>query len=249
MQLLVSVTNASEAAAALEGGADLIDAKDPRSGALGAVTPQVLRAIHAAVGGSRPVTAALGDASDEAAIEEAAQAFTLAGARLVKIGFAGTSDAGRVSSLIAAAVRGAGDRGAVVAVAYADDERAGSLAPEALVAVAARAGATGVLLDTADKDGPGLRERMPVHALASWVASAHAAGLQVALAGKLTAADLSFVREAGADIAGVRGAACDGGRLGCVSAGLVCRLRAMLNDGSVRLQPDLGRGYREKEIV
>ena len=228
MQLLVSVTNASEAAAALEGGADLIDAKDPRSGALGAVSASTLRDIHAAVGGSRPVTAALGDALDEAAIEDHARAFTSAGARLVKIGFAGTSDAGRVSSLISAAVRGAGEHGAVVAVAYADAERAGSLPPEKLVAVAARAGAAGVLLDTADKDGPGLRERMPIHALASWVASAHAAGLQVALAGKLTAADLSFVREAGADIAGVRGAACDGGRLGCVSADRVRRLRALL---------------------
>src|SRR5439155_15237045 len=120
MQLLVSVSNAAEAAAAIEGGADLIDAKDPRSGALGAVAPDVLRAIYAAVGGSRPVTAALGDAADEDAIERRARAFTAAGAQLVKVGFAGISDIGRVASLLGAAVRGADGHGAVVAVFYAD---------------------------------------------------------------------------------------------------------------------------------
>jgi (5-formylfuran-3-yl)methyl phosphate synthase len=40
------------------------------------------------------------------------------------------------------------------------------------------------------------------------VADAHAAGLQVALAGALRAEDLPVVRETGADIAGVRSAAC-----------------------------------------
>ena len=39
-----------------------------------------------------------------------------------------------------------------------------------------------------------------------------------ALAGKLRVTDLSFVRDCGADVAGVRGAACDDGRHGRVSA-------------------------------
>ena len=38
------------------------------------------------------------------------------------------------------------------------------------------------------------------------------------LAGKLAADDLPFVRDTGADVAGVRGAACEGGRTGRVSA-------------------------------
>ena len=53
MRLLVSVTSAAEASAALAGGADVIDAKDPRRGALGAVSPQTLRAILAAVDDAR----------------------------------------------------------------------------------------------------------------------------------------------------------------------------------------------------
>ena len=229
MRLLVSVSSAAEASAALAGGADVIDAKDPRSGALGAVSVDVLRDIHAATAGARPVTAALGDAADEAAIENAARVFAVAGAAFVKVGFLGIASAERVATLTAAAVRGAAAGGrmpcGVVVVAYADADRAKSVAPAALVDVAVRAGAAGVLLDTADKSGPGLRALVSERALAAWVATAHDSLLLVALAGKLTAGDLPFVRDAGADIAGVRGAACDDGRNGRVSAERVRLLR------------------------
>ena len=40
-------------------------------------------------------------------------------------------------------------------MAYADADRAASPDPRAIVDAAASAGATGVLLDTADKHGPG----------------------------------------------------------------------------------------------
>lgn len=227
----MSVADAADAAAALAGGADVIDAKDPLAGALGAVSPETLRAIHARVAGARPVTAALGDASDEATIEAAARAYAADGAALVKVGFSGIADGGRVAALTAAAVRGA--RAAshrscgVVAVAYADAHRVASLAPALLVDRAARAGATGVLLDTADKNGAGLRALIAPETLAAWVRQAHDAGLVVALAGKLTAADLPYVRDTGADIAGVRGAACDGGRTGRITAPRVQLLRAL----------------------
>jgi uncharacterized protein (UPF0264 family) len=101
--------------------------------------------------------------------------------------------------------------------------------PIAIVEIAARAGAIGVLLDTANKCGPGLRGLVAPSVLAAWVTKAHDAGLIVALAGKLTADDLVFVREAGADIAGVRGAACEGGRTGRVTADRVQMLRARLS--------------------
>jgi uncharacterized protein (UPF0264 family) len=113
----------------------------------------------------------------------------------------------------------------VVAVAYADSDRSESIAPAALVDVAARAGAEGMLLDTADKTGPGLRGLMPPEVLAMLVTRLHERGLFVALAGQLTAADLAFVRDTGADVAGVRGAACDSGRMGSVSADRVRTLR------------------------
>jgi uncharacterized protein (UPF0264 family) len=50
----------------------------------------------------------------------------------------------------------------------------------------------------------------------------------VALAGRLQLDDLDFVREAGADVAGVRGAACDGGRAGRINAEIVRALADVL---------------------
>ncbi len=220
----MSVANAEEAAAAMAGGADVIDAKDPHAGALGAVSMPVFRAIHAQVAGVRPVSAALGDADDEAGLERASRRFAEAGAAFVKIGFAADAGPGRIATLVTAAVRGAAGRCDVVAVAYADAPPYAGLA--IFADIAAHGGAAGVLLDTANKSGAGLCRTLSADALASWVERSQRAGLFAALAGRLTAADVPFVHAAGADIAGVRGAACEGGRTGLVTAERVrqCRI-------------------------
>jgi len=227
MQLLVSVADAIEAAAALDGGADIIDAKDPASGALGAVTLDVFRDIHALVGGVRLVTAALGDAVDKASAKQIAEAYARAGARLVKIGFAGVSSHARVKTLLTGTRDGATGYAGVIATAYADADRVASLDPFAIVDAAAAAAVTGVLLDTADKHGPGLRQLMSPTTLRAWVAAARDARLLVAVAGKLTADDFEAVHELGADIVGVRGAACDNGRTGSIAAARVRQLKSV----------------------
>jgi uncharacterized protein (UPF0264 family) len=228
MRLLVSVAQPGEALAALAGGADVIDAKDPQTGALGAVSVEVLREISRLVDGRRPLTAALGDAVNEGELERSACEFAAAGAALVKVGFAGILIPRRVEALITAAVRGA-NRGnrqtGVIAVAYADADRVASISHIHLIEVARDAGARGLLLDTANKEGPGLPGLVTLAGLRAWVSEAHDEDLLVALAGQLTAGDLSFVRDAGADIAGVRGAACVGGRNGQVTAQRVQLLR------------------------
>src|SRR2546423_15048726 len=68
MRLLVSVRGSVEARAALAGGADVIDAKDPARGALGPVQRDRLAAIRRAGGAARPVSAPLGDPRDEAVV-------------------------------------------------------------------------------------------------------------------------------------------------------------------------------------
>lgn len=233
MQLLVSVQSGEEAAAALAGGADIIDAKDPRNGPLGAVSLEVLTAIAAAVRGRRPITAALGDAEAEAALERHAAAFAACGAALVKVGFAGVSSRTRVEALTRAAVRGTG-AGRVIAVAYADHARVDAAPPDAVIAAAADAGAAGILVDTADKSGPGLLDILQPEALEALVHQARRRHLLVAMAGRLTLADLGIVGRAGPDIAGVRGAACEGGRAGGVSVARVRALRDALTG-----RPDL----------
>ena len=81
------------------------------------------------------------------------------------------------------------------------------------------------MVDTAVKDGRGLFEWLSP---ASLVAEAHALGLEVALAGALSASDLPAVRDTGADIAGVRSAACVGGRSGQLDGALVAAMRELL---------------------
>jgi uncharacterized protein (UPF0264 family) len=235
MELLVSVATAPEAAAALAGGAHIIDAKDPSRGALGAVSARVLRDICARIDGARPVSAALGDAADEVRLRRDAHAAGSAGVAFVKVGFAGVCDRRRAAALLSAAVSGAACE--VVAVAYADAAAAGAVAPDAVVDIASAAGASGVLLDTADKSGPGLRELLAAAAIAAWVAQAHRQGLRVALAGQLGAADLAFARDAGADIVGVRGAVCRRGRLGPVDSAKVRVLADLIGGNRHDLDP------------
>src|SRR5205823_1393503 len=186
MQLLISVAGPAEARAALSGGADVIDAKDPRRGALGPVPLHRLAGIRAAVAGARPLSAALGDATSEEALAGAVGAAVSVGVAFVKVGFAGVTSETRARRLAVAAQRRVPpDEGTrVVLVAYADWRPAESLAPARIVAVAAAAGAAGVLLNTASKGAP-LFTIATVASVAAWVAAAHAAGLFAALAGGL----------------------------------------------------------------
>jgi (5-formylfuran-3-yl)methyl phosphate synthase len=233
MRLLVSVASAEDARAAVEGGADIVDAKDPEAGALGAVTLAHLREIRDAVAGARPLTAALGDAADAPAIEQMARDFAETGVSLVKIGLLGAPHTGDAVTRVRAAMRGAVAHGSgVVVVAYADASSAEAPSPAAVVDIAMCAGARGVLIDTVHKHGPGLLGVMSVDALRRWTASARAVGLLVAVAGRLTGPDLGRVAASGADVAGVRGAACDGGRNGKVSSQLVRELVMRLGTSS-----------------
>ena len=253
MRLLVSAASATDAAAALAGGASFIDAKNPDAGALGPVSLEVFQDIVAAVAGQRPVTAAIGDARSRASVETDARMFASHGAGLVKVGFSGIAAIPVVRALAEAAVSGAhAGGGRAVLVAYVDRAH-DCVSPAALLDVASFAGAAGVLLDTADKGGRRLTELLSPASLAAWVDRAHRQALLVALAGRLHADDLPIVRQCGADVAGVRGAACMGGRGGVVE---VARVRALLdaceggrrvreNSASQRLRADAGSGTRQ----
>ena len=226
MQLLVSVAAASEARAARLGGADVIDAKDPRDGALGAVRSELLGALRNAVGAGRPLSAALGDRGPAALVERRARGAAQVGASFVKLGFRGALAVSQARRRAAAARRGAGPRTGLVLVGYADWPRVRGIDPAALLALATESGAVGVLLDTALKDA-GLFTRLQPDAVATWVAAAHAAGLFACLAGSLRGADFATARALGADVVGVRGAACVGGRTGRVSRRRVAALSAL----------------------
>jgi (5-formylfuran-3-yl)methyl phosphate synthase len=232
MRLLVSVVDGGEARAAAAAGADIVDVKNPAEGALGAPSPAVIEAVRAAVPEELPVSAAIGDMPNlpgTAAL--AALGAARSGAAFVKVGLWGVSTDTEAVALLRAVRAGvAGVPGTVVvAAAYADARRVAHapFAPELLPRVARAAGAGVCLLDTAVKDGRGLLDWLAPDALTALVAEAHAADLHVALAGALRAEDLPLVRATGADIAGVRSAACgDGRRAGPLEPARVRALQA-----------------------
>ena len=235
MKLLVSVTDAREARVAVEAGVDIVDVKNPDEGSLGAPAPGVIERVREVVPAERPVSAAIGDLPNlpgTAAL--AALGAARSGAGYVKVGLWGTSTEDEAVALLSA-VRDALDGGvAVIAAAYADAERVpgGPLPPGAVVAAARRARVGGCLVDTALKDGRGLFEWLGPERLAALVAEGHAAGLEMALAGALRAEDLETVRATGADIAGVRSAACqDGRRTAPLDADRIARLRELCSGG------------------
>lgn len=237
MRLLVSVRSAAEAVAALEGGAHIIDAKEPRRGSLGPVGASALREITGVVPPNIPLSVALGDVATAAAVSRALGALNLdprPGGTFVKLGFRGVSSENVFGGLLGAAVAAAASvrcRPRVVAVAYADHARAGVPSPATVVPIAIAAGASALLLDTAVKDGRGLTSWMAPSPLASWVTQARQAGLLTALAGALAIDSLEPVLAAGPDVIGVRGAACSGGRNGMVESGQVRALVAILTSG------------------
>jgi (5-formylfuran-3-yl)methyl phosphate synthase len=229
MRLLVSVTDAHEARVAVEGGVDIVDVKNPAEGSLGAPGPGVIERVRDVVPPERPVSAAIGDLPNlpgTAAL--AALGAARSGAAYVKVGLWGTSTTDEAVAVLRAARDAVDRRATLIAAAYADAERVpdGPLPPGAIVEAARRAGAGGCLLDTAVKDGRGLFQWLTPESLEALVAEAHAAGLEMALAGALRAEDLSVVRATRADIAGVRSAACrDGLRTARLDAERIALLR------------------------
>jgi hypothetical protein len=234
LQLLVSVRSADEVGPALAGGADIIDAKEPERGSLGAVDRGVLGDILQRVPHHRSVSAALGDVSSPAEILAALDGLVLP-ARMsptyLKLGFAGVSSPNEIQQLIQLAVERVSPMNAspgIVAVAYADPERAGTVRPALIPPLAKAAGAAGVLLDTYEKDGLGLLEWLSPGELLDWVRSARHEGLVSALAGSLRPGDLALICQVQPDVVGVRGAACIGGRRGRVSEDRVRQFRRAL---------------------
>ncbi len=230
MQLLISVVTADEVEAAVSGGADIVDVKDPREGSLGAAAPHVVRAVRAAVPAGVPVSVAIGDVPDLPGMAALAAAGAAScDVAYVKVGLLGPSDEASALRLLKAVCRAAAEAARpprVMAAGYADAAAVGALPPLLLPAVAAAAGTHGCMLDTARKDGGTLFTALDDDDLRRFVEGCRERRLVSALAGSLTEGDLARLAAIGPDIVGFRGAACGGDRTsGRVDARAVRRLK------------------------
>lgn len=255
--LLVSVRNADEAKAAVAGGADIIDIKEPLQGPLGMAEPAVIDDVIAAVSGRAPVSAALGETCDwlrDAGATDSASVVPRlpTGLTFAKLGLAGLSrssdwftDWHRVRSVFETA---AGRPLPWVAVAYADADVAQAPPVGEIIAAAARTGCCGVLIDTWDKSGHGVLELIPTDELRSWRRLARERGLFFALAGRLRSDDLRRRSIRACNVVGIRSAACaDGDRTQMIAASRVAELRRRLHRRGARTDRqarDAARGIR-----
>lgn len=231
MQLLISVISAAEVREAIAGGADILDVKNPAEGSLGAHFPRVIQQIRASAPRPLKVSVAIGDMPNlPGTASLAALGAASCDADYVKVGLWGPRTEAE-AVLLLQEVRQAVSSFPIVVIAalYADAHRAGTLDPQLLPRIARAGGVAGCMLDTAIKDGRHLFDFLSPGMLQALAAEAHASGLLFALAGALREQDLPLVRDLGADVAGVRSAACrDNCRAGPLDAERVRRLREVI---------------------
>ena len=208
-QLLISVRSAEEALAAIAAGADLIDVKEPSKGALGMAEAEVVAAVVDAVAGQVPVSAAFGE-WHPAILTEAHWHLQLK-LDYIKWGLAGyTHTPGWGEDLLD--VRRQVRRGPeVVAVAYADWQRAKSVPPDEVAKFAKRFRFKAFLLDTYVKDSKNLLNFLDVDEITELVTTLQASGVPVAIGGSLKFENLKALKAVKPTWYAVRGAVCMAG--------------------------------------
>ncbi len=199
--LLASVNTLREAKTALDVGADIIDLKQPRKGALGALSTEQVYSITKEIAGRKPVSATIGDLPMYPdLIYKAVSNMSKTGVNYIKIGL--FPDGDLLSTLLKLKPLCHQDT-ALIAVFFADNNPDLKLIPRI-----AETGFTGVMLDTMDKRKGSLTDLMALETIESFVASADKHQLITGLAGSLLASDIPVLAELQPDYLGFRSALC-----------------------------------------
>ncbi|TJV88276.1 MAG: dihydroneopterin aldolase, partial [Mesorhizobium sp.] len=210
-RMLASVTGVDEAEIALSGGVDIVDLKDPKAGALGAVSTQTIRRTISFIAGRAPVSAVCGDLPMEPeTIRAKAEEIAATGVDYVKIGFFPSANA----AACAAALEPLAARTKLIAVLFAD------LAPDfELLPKFAKHRFHGAMVDTAKKANGRLLDHLPPERIPGFIDRAKSLALIVGLSGSLEAPDIPRLLPFAPDFLGFRGALCGhSGRVGSISA-------------------------------
>ena len=247
--LLVSVRCADEVVSAVDGGAEIIDIKEPLHGSLGMASPETLAACSAVVPEQLLWTLAGGELLDRRrhvdgrgdgdATTPVPAIFLPELKRLpyaVKFGLSRCREIEwtvifqDMAASLPVTVR-------AIPVAYADWQAAGSPAVPAVLDAAILYGWSTVLVDTFDKAESGsLLDLVSVETLQDWVVQASRHGVDVVLAGRLSLQDVAAVSACEPMAVAVRSAVCAGGRTGRVDTRLVQMVASKCQIGSVNSQ-------------
>jgi (5-formylfuran-3-yl)methyl phosphate synthase len=208
--LLVSVRTAEEATIALDAGADLIDVKDPTRGSLGMAHHESVAEVLKVVAGKVPVSMALGEWSPTF-LTEAHWHLQLPG-QYLKWGLSGQGKHQEWGEQQLETRRLIPNGVEVVAVAYADYEKACAPPPMEIAKFAKRYRYRTFLLDTFHKDGRTLFDHMTASEIGELVASLKRGGVTVAIGGSLKPEHLKPLKGITPDWFAVRGSVCAGGK-------------------------------------
>ncbi|WP_375408004.1 (5-formylfuran-3-yl)methyl phosphate synthase [uncultured Methylobacterium sp.] len=201
-RFLVSVRNVLEAESACLSEADLVDAKDPALGALGALDVGLVRAMVAQVAGRKATSAVAGEPKDARDLAARVAAMAATGVDYVKVALPPALRADP-----AALVAAAGEApGRLIAVLFAEDGVDLPALPRL-----AEAGFVGAMIDTGAKNGRRLTDWITPDDLAAFTTACRAQGLISGLAGSLCLADIPALAGLGAGYLGFRGGLCLGG--------------------------------------
>ena len=197
---------------AAAGGADIIDVKNPDEGPLGASFPWIIRRIRQVTPANVEVSCTVGEAPNlPGSMALASLGAASTGVDYIKAGLFGLKTAEKAVYLMRNVTQAAKEYNPainVVVSGYADASRVGTVDPMQVPKIAYEAKADVAMLDTAIKDGKNLFIFLTKPQLSRFVDEAHGYGLKASLAGSLQKENLPEVYALGADIAGVRGAAC-----------------------------------------
>ncbi|MHC1631193.1 MAG: (5-formylfuran-3-yl)methyl phosphate synthase [Methanotrichaceae archaeon] len=233
MKLLVSPMSIEEAKVTINGGADIVDVKNPKEGSLGANFPWVIRSIVELADGKRLVSAAIGDFNYKPGTASlAALGAAVSGVNYIKIGLLGIKTPEQARDLLGNMVKSVKDFNKdikLVAAAYADHSRVWSIAPMDLPKVASDCGIDVIMIDTAVKDGKTAFDFMDESQLSKFVSAGKDLGMEVALAGNLGFDDLETLKRISPDIIGIRGAVCGGDRNTQIREELVRQMKVDLS--------------------
>lgn len=260
-RLLVSVRSSAEALAAIEGGADILDVKEPSRGSLGMASVEVISAIARQIDADRatagwserrgdlrsgpvrgretraqhivsaqhvPLSVALGEVIDwrdrdiVPALPESVE-FAKLGLSHLASNADWRDEWLRVRERFD---RCRSSRLEWVAVAYADEGEAASPPIRDILEAAIATNCAGLLIDTYAKSGLTLTDYCDAASLRDLAKRCHAAGLFLALAGRLARESLPELSRVPADVLAIRSAACeDADRTAQVSTRAVAAFR------------------------
>lgn len=215
MKLLLSIVDEKEASEAVEGGADIVDVKNPGEGSLGASFPWLIKSIKDMTPNNAEVSCTLGDLPNlPGTASLAALGAATTGIDYIKAGLFGVKAKGEAINLmrnIAKAAKSFDPSIEVVATGYADAAKIGAVSPLLVPEIARNADADIAMIDTAVKDGRNLFSYLTTEQLKRFVREAHDGGLKAGFAGALNKEDLAKVYALGADVVGFRSAVCTSG--------------------------------------